>query len=207
MAVPSVIAGTARCLGFAIAIAPTALAVPATAQGQQPLPGLCHPAQDTDAGAAAKVEQLFRGHWLQDGSNWYTAYELKEPPKNPFDLAARQAPPAQPVKGYIWAYGISCQASAAPEGMATRYRLVAQAISFHETGDWTRPLPNALLVDAIVRKTGDGWALDDKSPETSVLAPDMVRRMPDRAELPKPSKALGLPCIGRQRLLAGRCKG
>ena len=158
-----------------------------------------------DADASRKVEAHWRSRWLVVGGHWYSAYVIAPVAKNPFDLKAKAEPVSAPVAGFIWSSGVVCKISAGPQPDETVVRITATVIAFNEKRRWAPPLKNVLLLDVSFGAPAERRSVFDRSPETSVIAPELKQRVPTLAELPKPSKQLKIPCKVAQVWTSTRC--
>ncbi len=158
-----------------------------------------------DVDASAKAEAHWRSRWLPVGRNWYSAYTFGQTPTNPFDLKGKAEPALPPMAGFIWIAGVTCVMTPGPQPNETVVRVTAGIIAFNEKSKWAPPLKNVLLLDATFGPPDERRRIIDRSPETSVIAPEMKQRVPTLVELPKPSKRLKLPCKASETWKTKQC--
>jgi len=179
-------------------------------------PGVARAAPDRSCAAAkepwaadaiAEAHKLLGETWLAVGDNRYTAFALKAPPANPFDLAARKSEPAQATpRGFIWIGGLNCTVTAAEPDRSITLSFEAGALSFNENGEgWTRPMRNAKLTQVIVVREGTGWKASEQRTDYSALLPEEKLRKPAAEELPAANAKLKIPCNATQHWRRSRC--
>jgi hypothetical protein len=158
-----------------------------------------------DADVSARAEAHWRSRWLQVGYNWYTAYEIRPKPRNPFDQTAKVEPPVVPVPGMIWANTLVCELSPGANPNETVARVAARGIAFFENRRWAAPLAPSVMMEVVITKGADTLTLVDRTAESGLVMPEMGFRLPALSEVPKRSLIHGLPCVAEQAWTGKRC--
>lgn len=185
-------------LGLAAALVLWALAgaVPGRAQlpsrGGPPVARIVQPSvacsKVTDAAeltAIAEAERLLHRQWLKAQSSLLLAIAAKVEKRNPFDLSPRP-PGGSSSGGFVEAMEPRCAIGRQASAEVFLVRFTTPFYRFHEpdTG-WSRPLRNGIVLEAEVRRAGDGWHARDTKPDNAIVEPDETVRRPNEAELPK----------------------
>jgi hypothetical protein len=147
---------------------------------------------ETLKAAAAAGETTFRAVWQDASPNWYTAFDVAPPKRNPFDKT--ETPTAAPIRGVVWAHGLYCLANLAPDGSEVLLRYYARVISFHEGQTWSKPILDGLVLSYLARPTGANWQIKRLSVEQQILLPEAGLRAPKLAEVPAADPKQGIPC-------------
>lgn len=174
----------------------------ATGDVLQPCPGAGIAGGD-DARRAAEL--MFRRKWLSIGFDHYSTYELRPPPRNPFDVAAAKSASDPIVRGTVWVQGIACRATSMEDGRTTVFAYAADVLSFHEGGAWSRPMRGGVLAVIAVSRTGERWHVQDVGTDIAVFIPGAHLAAPLAADIPAPDRKLGVPCAQGAAFVRGRC--
>jgi hypothetical protein len=181
------LARVAGLLGFLVA---AALAVrPAHAFVDIPCAGA---ATELTKTAVVESGKAFRAKWRDASPNWYAAFEVTPPKRNPFDKT--ETPTADPIRGTAWAHGVFCMANLSPEGNEVLVRYYARVTSFHDGKSWSKPNQEGLLQTFLVKKAGETWQVRPLTVEQQILLPDAALRLPKTEDVPAADAKLGIPC-------------
>ena len=189
-----------------LAVAGHAPSAPATA-AEPPAPIVCIGAGVADLEqVSAAVDHFLRANWLREGENWFTALEIRPPPRNPFDLEAAKQPPLPTTSGFLWAHGLRCDVTETADGRPRSLVITASVFAFHESGAWSRPQQKGLLHLLRAERRGAAYQITLVPTEQSNLLPEATVRLPAAGEIPAVSRRLGLPCRGAASWDGRRCR-
>jgi hypothetical protein len=137
--------------------------------------------------AVAAAANFVAKTWVENGPDWFAAYDSKAVPRNPFAVS-KDISGGVAVHGYVWARDVACNYSRGADAAHATVTYAAGALRFKEgkTG-WTKPLQDSVLVALDLSFDDENWSVVDKSPERSVLMPENILRRPEQPELPKPA--------------------
>ena len=159
---------------------------PASARAQAT--GPCDGVTSVREQAAVAVAANFVAKtWVENGPDWFAAYDSKSVPRNPFAVS-KDVSGGAAIHGYVWARDVTCTIGSGPDAASVLMTYAAGAVRFKEgKASWSKPLKNSVLVVLELSDSNGNWTVADKSAERSVLMPENILRHPEPAELPKPN--------------------